>query len=181
MTYGAALGASQLDATANVAGTSVAGRFTYSPLSSTVLGAGNETLMVTFTPTDTKDYKSTSDQVTINVARATPTVTWANPATIAFGTPVQVDHSSVRCPACRVRSFTARPWAPCSVRAIRPCRSPSSPTTRPITPLSRPPRRSPLHRRCLPSSLASTGSIRTAGIHKKLKAFVFQFNRRSTG
>src|SRR5207248_993025 len=52
ITYGTALGASQLNATANVPGT-----FAYSPAAGTILGAGpNQTLSVTFTPTDTVSY-----------------------------------------------------------------------------------------------------------------------------
>ena len=80
--YGTALSSTQLDATANVAGT-----FTYSPPAGTVLPAGNgQTLSVSFVPTDTTDYQSTSATATINVAQATPTITWANPASIVYGT-----------------------------------------------------------------------------------------------
>ena len=40
-----------------------------------MLTAGNgQTLSVTFTPTDTTDYTSASKSVSINVAKATPTV-----------------------------------------------------------------------------------------------------------
>src|SRR5713101_7493781 len=53
ITYGAALSATQLNATASVPGT-----FVYTPMPGTVLGAGNQTLSVTFTPTDTTDYTS---------------------------------------------------------------------------------------------------------------------------
>ncbi len=79
--YGTALSAAQLDATANVAGT-----FAYSPAAGTVLGAGTQTLSVTFTPTDTTDYKSASADTTIAVAQATPMITWAAPASIVYGT-----------------------------------------------------------------------------------------------
>ncbi len=80
--YGTALGGTQLDATANVDGT-----FTYSPVSGTVLGAGNDqTLSVSFVPNDSTDYSSASASVVINVLRATPTIDWANPADIVFGT-----------------------------------------------------------------------------------------------
>src|SRR2546423_10943903 len=53
--YGAALGAMQLDATANVPGT-----FAYTPAAGTILGAGTQTLSATFTPSDTTDYTSVS-------------------------------------------------------------------------------------------------------------------------
>src|SRR6185503_1397876 len=51
ITYGTALSATQLNATANVPGT-----FVYSPVAGTVLNAGANTLSVTFTPTDAANY-----------------------------------------------------------------------------------------------------------------------------
>jgi ELWxxDGT repeat protein len=79
--YGTALSSAQLDATASVPGT-----FTYSPALGTVLGAGTDTLSVSFTPTDSADYTGVTTTATIVVAQATPTVTWANPASILYGT-----------------------------------------------------------------------------------------------
>ena len=80
--YGTALGGTQLDATASVQGT-----FTYTPVAGTVLAAGNDqTLSVSFAPSDTTDYTSASASVMINVLRATPTISWANPADIVYGT-----------------------------------------------------------------------------------------------
>jgi hypothetical protein len=79
--YGTALGAAQLNATANVPGT-----FAYSPAAGTVLGAGSRTLSVTFIPTDTTNYASATSSVTLNVAKATPSITWPNPANIVYGT-----------------------------------------------------------------------------------------------
>jgi hypothetical protein len=78
--YGTALDGSQLNATANVPGT-----FVYSPLAGTVLGAGTRTLSVTFTPTDTTDYKIATANLTLTVKQATPSITWTTPAPIAFG------------------------------------------------------------------------------------------------
>jgi hypothetical protein len=85
ITYGTALSATQLDATADAAGT-----FAYSPDLGAVLGAGSHSLSVTFTPTDTADYTSASvtRTVTLTVLKATPTITWADPAAIVFGTPL---------------------------------------------------------------------------------------------
>jgi hypothetical protein len=69
--YGTALGATALDATADVAGT-----FSYSPAAGTVLNAGaSQTLTATFTPADMDNYSSGSVTVTIDVSRATATVT----------------------------------------------------------------------------------------------------------
>jgi uncharacterized delta-60 repeat protein len=82
--YGTALGTSQLDANANVPGT-----FAYSPGVGTILYSGNnQTLSVTFTPTDATDYTSATSTTNINVAKATPTIVWANPANIIAGTPL---------------------------------------------------------------------------------------------
>ncbi|HXW15582.1 MAG TPA: hypothetical protein VEN79_13835, partial [Terriglobia bacterium] len=62
ITSGTPLSSTQLDATASVPGT-----FVYSPAAGTVLPAGTQTLSVTFTPTDTVDYTTATDSVTINV------------------------------------------------------------------------------------------------------------------
>jgi hypothetical protein len=75
--YGMALGDAQLDATASytVNGNPVivAGTFTYSPPKGAVLPAGNnQTLLVSFTPTDTTDYTSATATATINVLQAKP-------------------------------------------------------------------------------------------------------------
>jgi C1A family cysteine protease len=81
ITYGTALGATQLNATASVGGT-----FTYSPAAGTVLTAGQQVLNAYFTPTDTTDYNSTTATVTLTVNKATPTITWPTPAAITYGT-----------------------------------------------------------------------------------------------
>jgi Concanavalin A-like lectin/glucanases superfamily/YDG domain/Immunoglobulin I-set domain len=70
ITYPTALSATQLDATASVAGT-----FVYNPPLGTIVNAGNQTLSVTFTPTDTADYNSGSQTVNLAVAPATVSVT----------------------------------------------------------------------------------------------------------
>ena len=80
--YGTLLSGTQLNAEVNAAG-----KLTYSPAAKTKLNAGdNQTLTVTFAPTDTKNYKSASASVTINVAQAEPVITWEKPADIVFGT-----------------------------------------------------------------------------------------------
>jgi hypothetical protein len=80
--YGTALGAAQLNATS-----SVPGAFTYAPAAGTVLNAGSgQTLTVTFTPVDSANYNSSSASAAINVAKATPAITWGNPADIIYGT-----------------------------------------------------------------------------------------------
>jgi len=77
ITYGTVLSGSQLNATANVPGS-----FAYSPAAGAVLGAGSQSLSVTFTPTDSTDYTSSNAGVTLQVSRAGLAVT----ATPAYGT-----------------------------------------------------------------------------------------------
>jgi len=90
--YGTAVSGTQLDASSTVAGT-----FAYSPIAGTVLKAGSQTLSVTFTPTDTNDYKAVTATVTLTVNAVTPAITWAAPAAITYGTALsgtQLDASS---------------------------------------------------------------------------------------
>ena len=74
ITFGSALSGVQLNATASVPGT-----FVYNPPAGTVLPVGNnQTLSVTFTPTDTVDYKAVTASTTINVNPASPPASPAN-------------------------------------------------------------------------------------------------------
>ena len=79
--YGTALSSTQLTASASVPGT-----FVYTPTAGTVLNTGTKTLHVDFTPTDYASYTTASKDVTINVLKSTPTITWNNPADIIYGT-----------------------------------------------------------------------------------------------
>lgn len=81
ITYGTALSGTQLNATANIAGS-----FVYTPAAGTVPTAGTQTLSVTFTPTDTTNYSTATTTVQLVVTQASPTITWAAPAGITFGT-----------------------------------------------------------------------------------------------
>ena len=62
MLFGTQLSSTQLNATANVAGT-----FVYSPAAGTLLQPGLRTLSVTFTPTNTTDYNTATASRTITV------------------------------------------------------------------------------------------------------------------
>jgi hypothetical protein len=79
--YGTALSATQLNASSTVAGT-----FVYTPAAGTVPTAGSKTLSVTLNPTDTTDYTTATTTVNLAVNKATPTISWATPAAIAYGT-----------------------------------------------------------------------------------------------
>ena len=79
ISYGTALGPSQLNATANVPG-----NFAYTPTNGTVLAAGTQTLSVLFTPSDTADYTTASASVSLLVSPAPLTIT-ANNRVKMFG------------------------------------------------------------------------------------------------
>src|SRR5579863_5755594 len=73
------LGAAQLDATANVAGT-----FAYNPAAGTVLDAGTHTLSATFTPADSSTYNNATASVTITVNPPAPPPPTNFQLTLAF-------------------------------------------------------------------------------------------------
>ena len=79
--YGTTLNDTQLNANA-----SVEGLFGYTPDNGTVLGVGQHTLHVDFTPTNAANYTNASKNVTINVSSSIPTITWSNPSDIVYGT-----------------------------------------------------------------------------------------------
>src|SRR5207237_1254628 len=81
ISYGTALSATQLNATASAPGT-----LAYTPALGTVLDAGTHALTVTFTPTDAMNYATATPTVSVTVLKATPTITWPAPADIAYGT-----------------------------------------------------------------------------------------------
>jgi hypothetical protein len=90
------LGSGILDATASTSGSSLAGAFAYTSIinggspqavtQATVLGAGSYVLTATFTPTDTTDYTTATGTATITVNQAKPSISWAIPADVTFGT-----------------------------------------------------------------------------------------------
>ncbi len=82
--YGTALSGAQLNAIASVPGT-----FKYGPAAGTILNAGNgETLVVTFTPSDSADYADSTARVHIDVLPVATVINWPNPGTIVYGTPL---------------------------------------------------------------------------------------------
>ena len=92
ITYPAALTGQQLNAVVTGDGTHPLGAITYSPPLGTVLDAGTQTLTVNVAATG--DYSAASQSVTINVLKATQTITWSDPGPITYGTalgPVQLN------------------------------------------------------------------------------------------
>jgi hypothetical protein len=85
ITYGTPLSATQLDASATVPGT-----FVYSPPAGTVLNAGTQTVIATFTPSNNTEYKQATASASITVNKATPVITWPAPAAITSGTALTV-------------------------------------------------------------------------------------------
>jgi hypothetical protein len=91
ITYGTPLSATQLNATSG----GVPGTFVYAPAAGTVLGVGSKTLSVTFTPTDTADYNtSTAGIYYLTVNKAVLAVT-PNPVSRPYGTANPVFSGSV--------------------------------------------------------------------------------------
>ena len=88
------------------------------------------------------DYTDATATATINVAQATPTISWANPASIVYGT--ALSSAQLDATASVPGTFTYTPAAaPSSRRATaRRSRSASCPPTPPITRTPRPRRRS---------------------------------------
>jgi hypothetical protein len=84
ITYGTPLGRAQLDATA-----SIPGSFAYTPKAGTKLGAGTQTLSVTFTPDPrySTNYTTATTTVTITVNPAVLTVT-ANNMSVKYNQPI---------------------------------------------------------------------------------------------
>jgi len=99
--YGAALSATQLNATAPIAGT-----FAYSPAAGAVLTAGSQTLSVTFTPNDSTDYTTAAATVTLTVNPATPAITWPAPASIPYGTALSAIQLDAASPIAGVFTYT---------------------------------------------------------------------------
>jgi DNA-binding beta-propeller fold protein YncE len=88
ITYGTALSSTQLDATASVAGT-----FTYSPATGTVLPGGRQRLSATFTPR-AADYITASATVNLTVNLASQLIVFAAVPTQTEGTDVNLSVKS---------------------------------------------------------------------------------------
>jgi Flp pilus assembly CpaE family ATPase len=78
--YGTALGATELNATA-----SVAGKLEYSPAAGEILSAGKHTLSVTFTPEQATESSPVQASTELTVTKATPVTNWPTPAPIVYG------------------------------------------------------------------------------------------------
>jgi subtilisin-like proprotein convertase family protein len=90
ITYGTALSGTQLNATATYSATNVPGTLTYSSPAGTFLNAGNnQTISVTFTPTDTNSFLAVTTNIAINVSPAPLTIT-ANDTNKIYGAALPV-------------------------------------------------------------------------------------------
>lgn len=86
ITYGEKLTATQLNATA-----SVAGAFVYTPGPGYQLPVGTHTLWVTFTAQDSGGQAPVQAATSIVVSKASPSLTWQAPAELIHGTPLGDD------------------------------------------------------------------------------------------
>ena len=71
----------------------IPGTFVYNPPAGTIEPVGTNTLSVTFTPTDSTDYTTSTASVQLvvdspNNPIVTPTIQWPTPASITYGTPL---------------------------------------------------------------------------------------------
>lgn len=103
ITYGTALSAAQLSASASVPGT-----FEYSPGPGVVLTAGTHTLSVIFTPSDADNYAEVETTVPLQVDRATPVVAWSNPEPVSYG--VKLSARQLNATASVPGRFDYSPW-----------------------------------------------------------------------
>jgi septum formation inhibitor-activating ATPase MinD len=79
--YGAAIGATQLNATATVPGS-----FAYTPAAGEILTPGVHELSVTFTPADTLNYTTAPAVVPLTITEKLPTlIIWPAPSAISYG------------------------------------------------------------------------------------------------
>jgi Flp pilus assembly CpaE family ATPase len=89
ISYGTALSAAQLNATALIPGA-----FVYIPAAGNVIAAGAQTLSVTFTPTDTSDYTTAQAEVTL-VVEGLPNIALLMPEQ-ANADAVRADHGDAK-------------------------------------------------------------------------------------
>src|SRR5205823_6878832 len=94
VTYGTALTATQLNATASAPGT-----LAYTPALGTVLDAGTHAVSVTFTPTNAANYATATATVTVTVLKASSTITWPAPADVSYGTALRARQLKARASA----------------------------------------------------------------------------------
>jgi hypothetical protein len=83
VSYGTALSAIQLNATASVPGTLI-----YNPSLGAMLTAGSHMLSAIFTPADAVDYKPAFASVLLTVIPIQPAILWREPSAISYGTPL---------------------------------------------------------------------------------------------
>jgi hypothetical protein len=103
ISYGQSLASSTLSGGGNGSGTfdgtviDVPGAFAWTAPGTVPAGTGSFPESVTFTPDDSSDFTSVSGTVSVEVNKATPTIRWATPAAITYGTALsatQLDASS---------------------------------------------------------------------------------------
>src|SRR5204862_171838 len=68
--------------------------------------ATGRTLSVTFTPTDAANHTTATASVTIDVAKATPAITWPTPAAIAYGTALSATQLNATSPVAGTFVYT---------------------------------------------------------------------------
>jgi len=86
--YGKALDNKELNAVVNNA----EGQIIYKPGFGEILNAGKSVkLTCSFVPTDQQNFQTVYDTVTVDIAKAVPTIKWSNPADITYGKKLNQD------------------------------------------------------------------------------------------
>jgi hypothetical protein len=130
--YGTALGAAQLDATVSVVGPAPAGTLTYSPAAGTVLPAGGGQVL-SVTAAATTDYNAATRPVTINVAKASPTIgTAASPSSGLLGAVTLNDAATLSGGYNEIGSITFALYAPGVTSSTYATATPVFKTTVPV-------------------------------------------------
>ena len=83
--YGTPLSSSELNATASASGVNVPGTFVYNPGLGAILPAGTDKVTVTFTPTDSKDYTTSTATLSIQVGSPSLTGGGVSPSSVNAG------------------------------------------------------------------------------------------------
>jgi Flp pilus assembly CpaE family ATPase len=91
ISYGTALSAAQLNATASVPGTLV-----FTPGPGYLLPPGTHTLWVTFTPAHLAEAAPLQAAITIAVSKAAPAIEWPTPPAIASGSALDATHLNAK-------------------------------------------------------------------------------------
>ena len=124
--YGAALCATELNATASVPGT-----FVYIPAEGAVLAAGTHKPSVIFIPADTANYTRAQVAVSLTVTEATPAIAWPMPAPIADDTALSATELNAESQPAPAKAAPAQARKPAPQAKPAPRKAPAKAAAKP--------------------------------------------------